>query len=242
MRKRAFDLTLTVCGAALWVPVVLVGAMLVLVGSGRPVFYRSRRRVSREVTMRVVKFRTMVRNADRIANRDTIPVTDVRFLNIPPDSPLYTRVGRFLERFGITELPQFVHVLTGRMSLVGNRPLPENVMVSLREEFPHADTRFLSKAGLTGPAQLVGRAVLTDDERLHLEGAYCLACVQGYSIRLDVAILLRTMLIVLGVLRPMTYQEVLDLIARRERAPRRRAVLADQGPAAEAENPVVLTD
>ena len=126
------------------------------------------RRVSTADLMRVVKFRTMVKNADKIANRDTLPVDQVRFLNIPPDSPLYTRAGRLLERCGITELPQFVHVLSGRMSIVGNRPLPDNVMDCLREEYPYADDRFLTRAGLTGPAQLVGRDALTDDERLRL--------------------------------------------------------------------------
>jgi lipopolysaccharide/colanic/teichoic acid biosynthesis glycosyltransferase len=184
------------------------------VTSGRPVFYRSMRRVSTRDLMRVVKFRTMVKNADKIANRETLPVTNVRFLNIPPSSPLYTRAGRLLERCGITELPQFVHVLSGKMSIVGNRPLPDNVMDCLREEYPYADERFLTPAGLTGPAQLVGRDALTDDERLRLESAYCRACVHSYSLWLDIAILVYTVLIVVGVKKPLDYQGVLDLIER----------------------------
>ena len=188
-RKRALDLFLTVLGAIAWVPVVLMAASLVLITSGRPVFYRSMRRVSKDDLMKVVKFRTMVKNADKIANRETLPVNHVRFLNIPPDSPLYTRAGRILERGGITELPQFVHVLSGRMSIVGNRPLPDNVLDCLREEYPYADERFLTRAGLTGPAQLVGREQLTDDERLRLESAYCRACVHSYSMWLDLSIL-----------------------------------------------------
>jgi lipopolysaccharide/colanic/teichoic acid biosynthesis glycosyltransferase len=170
--------------------------------------------------MRVVKFRTMVKNADKIANRDTIAVGSVRFLNIPPSSPLYTRVGRLLERCGITELPQFVHVLSGKMSIVGNRPLPDNVMNCLSEEYSYADERFLTPAGLTGPAQLVGRDALTDDERLRLESAYCRACVQSYSLRLDISILLYTVLIVVGMKKTLDYQGVLDLIERRSRPPR----------------------
>src|SRR5690606_24981359 len=73
-KKRTFDLTLTILGAVVWVPVVLGAALVVLVCSGRPIFYRSMRRVSDEPPMRVVKFRTMVRNAAEIANRDTVPV------------------------------------------------------------------------------------------------------------------------------------------------------------------------
>ena len=216
-RKRALDLLLTVLGAIAWVPVVLVAASIILVSSGRPVFYRSTRRVSTDHAMRVVKFRTMVKNADKIANRETIAVGNVRFLNIPPSSPLYTRVGRLLERCGITELPQFIHVLSGRMSIVGNRPLPDNVMDCLREEYSYADERFLTRAGLTGPAQLVGRDALTDDERLRLESAYCRACVHSYSLWLDLSILLYTVLIVLGVKKSFDYQGVLYLIERRSR-------------------------
>lgn len=219
-RKRALDLLLTVLGAIAWVPVVLVAAILVLVTSGRPVFYRSQRRVSKDDLMKVVKFRTMVKNADKIANRETLPVNQVRFLNIPSDSPLYTRAGRLLERCGITELPQFVHVLSGRMSIVGNRPLPDNVLDCLREEYPYADERFLTRAGLTGPAQLVGREALTDDERLRLESAYCRACVHAYSIWLDLSILIYTVLIVAGVKKSLDYQGVLDFIDRRSKTPK----------------------
>lgn len=219
-RKRALDLLLTALGAIAWVPAVLVAATLVLVTSGRPVFYRSMRRVSRDEVMKTVKFRTMVKNADKIANRTTLPVGNVRFLNIPPDSPLYTKAGKILERCGITELPQFVHVLTGRMSIVGNRPLPENVMECLREEYSYADERFLTKAGLTGPAQLIGREALTDDERLRLESAYCRACIHSYSIWLDISILLYTVLIVLGLKKSLDYQGVLDFIDRRSKTPK----------------------
>jgi lipopolysaccharide/colanic/teichoic acid biosynthesis glycosyltransferase len=231
-RKRLLDVLLSVLGAIAWVPVVLTAAMIVLLSSGRPVFYRSTRRVSADRAMRVVKFRTMVKNADKIANRDTLPVGNVRFLNIPPDSPLYTRAGRLLERCGITELPQFVHVLSGRMSIVGNRPLPDNVMDCLREEYSYADDRFLTRAGLTGPAQLVGRDALTDDERLRLESAYCRACVHSYSLWLDLSILLYTVFIVVGLKQSLDYQGVLDLIDRRSRKTR----LVEQEPSiAEAE-------
>jgi lipopolysaccharide/colanic/teichoic acid biosynthesis glycosyltransferase len=217
--KRTFDVVVSVCAALVWMPVLTVSAFLVLICSGRPVFYRSKRVVQTGDVRPVVKFRTMVKNADKIANRETVPVTGVRFLNIPTNSPLYTGIGRLLERCGITELPQFVHVIAGHMSIVGNRPLPENVLTCLRDEYPDADDRFLSKAGLTGPAQLVGREVLSDEDRLRLEGAYCRTCLSSYSIWLDVSIIVRTMLIVVGVMKPMPYQRVLDLLDRQGRQP-----------------------
>lgn len=213
--KRALDVVLAVVGALVWIPIVAVSSLLVLILSGRPVLYRSTRVVGPDDVRRIVKFRTMVRNAEQVANRETVPVTGVRFLNIPPDSPLYTGIGRLLERCGITELPQFVHVLAGHMSIVGNRPLPLNVLACLREEYPYAGDRFLTKAGLTGPAQLVGREGLADDERLRLEAAYCRACVDSYSIWLDISILVRTVLIVLGVMKPMPYDSVTELLGRR---------------------------
>ena len=224
-KKRILDLVLTIAGAVVWVPVVLLVGLAILVSSGRPVLYRSVRRVSNDEERRIVKFRTMIKNADKIANRDTVPVENQkRFLNIPPDSPLYTPVGRVVERFALTELPQFVHILRGTMSVVGNRPLPENVMACLREEYPHADGRFMTPAGLTGPAQLVGRDALSDDERLTLEAAYCRAVVTGYTWRLDLAILFATIFGVLGITKGLGYQGVLDLIQRHTH---RRAADAD---------------
>lgn len=218
IRKRILDLTLVALSAVVWIPVLLTATLAVLITEGRPVYYRSNRRVSTDRVMRVVKFRTMVRNADKLVNRDTVPVEgQVRFLNIPPDSPLYTRVGRILERFGLTEIPQLVHVISGSMSLIGNRPLPENVQNMLREEFPHADDRFLTPSGLTGPAQLVGRQALTDDERLTIETAYCRAAMRGYSIRLDLSILFSTVFIVLHLKEPMSYLEVEAMINRHSR-------------------------
>ena len=105
------------------------------------------------------------------------------------------------------------------MSIVGNRPLPQNVLACLRAEYPYADDRFLTRAGLTGPAQLVGREGLSDDERLRLESAYCRACTSSYSVWLDLSILVRTVLIVVGVLKPMPYQAVMELLDRRGRLP-----------------------
>jgi lipopolysaccharide/colanic/teichoic acid biosynthesis glycosyltransferase len=216
-KKRFFDVGVAVMSAIVWLPVLAVASLAVLVLSGRPVYYRSMRWVRPGDMVRIVKFRTMVRNADKLVNRDTVPVSGVRFLNIAPDSPLYTPIGRMLERVGLTEMPQLVHVLRGEMSIVGNRPLPDNVLSCLRDEYPYADDRFITPAGLTGPAQLVGRDSLTDSERLRVESAYCHAARHGYTMRLDFMILLYTVLIVLKIKRTFDYEGVLGFIDRHSR-------------------------
>jgi len=158
----------------------------------------------------------MVRNAERVANRDTIPVNDVRFLNVPIDSPLYTRVGRAIERLHLTESPQFLHVLSGRMSLVGNRPLPERVIETLKEAHPNVEDRFATPAGITGLVQLIGREHVSDATRLAIEGRYCRLAASRYSAHLDTHILLRTLLMALRVRSKYSTQEVQTLLVRFE--------------------------
>lgn len=223
--KRAFDLTVCVVTAPFWVPLMVFCGLLIWAFEGRPIFYISTRRVFQKKSIRLLKFRTMVRNADQVANRDTVPVAGVRFLNLRPDSPLYTRVGRLIERFHFTELPQVLHILRGDMTFIGNRPLPENVIACLRADFPFAEDRFLAPCGLTGPVQLVGRAKLSDEDRLGLEVDYCRVVANSYSVVLDLIILSRTVLSVLGVQKFLeTADETLRLMARHSEAVPARAV------------------
>lgn len=210
LRKRLFDLGVCLLTAPVWLPAVGLIALVLLVAEGRPVFYVSRRRVCGKSSIRLWKFRTMVRNAESIANRDTIPVEDgVRFLNLPVESALYTRVGRLIERCSLTELPQLFHVVSGRMSLVGNRPLPENVIESLLENHPDAEERFRVRCGLTGPVQLVGRTCLSDQDRLRIENRYCQRVTNRYSLLLDWYILLGSVLLGLRLKGAMSGEEVL---------------------------------
>jgi len=194
-QKRLFDVMIICLSMIVLVPVLIACVLAIVLTDGRPVFYVSTRRVHRSRAMRIVKFRTMRRNADKIANRDTVPVTTTRFLNIPPTSPLYTPAGRWIERLMLTELPQVWHVLQGKMTFIGNRPLPENVIAALRAEHPGVEARFATPAGLTGPVQLVGRDHISDAERLQIESAYCAVVHRGYSPVLDFKILLYTVLV-----------------------------------------------
>nr|WP_272876142.1 sugar transferase [Neoroseomonas soli] len=225
--KRAFDLLVGGSMLLALLPLLLLMAAGIGVLEGRPVLYVSRRRLNSGPAEPIVKFRTMRRDADRIANRDTVPIVSTRFLNLPITSPLYTPIGRVIERLMLTEMPQLLHVLAGRMSVVGNRPLPDNVVASLGEEFPQVEDRFLTPGGLTGPVQLVGRDLLSDQQRLAIEIAYCDAVLRNYSPLLDLRILAYTVLAGFSESARFTSEEVLDLLARhgarlvREAPPRR---------------------
>ena len=211
MRKRAFDVIVICLAAVVWVPVVLVAALAVLVFSGRPIFYRSQRWVGPSRAIEMLKLRVMVPDANRVV----APIEAGRFLNTPPESPLYTPIGRILDRTGLNEIPQFLHVLRGEMSIVGSRPLTPAVKEALTQQHPDLDTRWETPAGLTGLPQLVGRGSLTDFERLHLEATYSQRSAQRASVTLDFMILLNTVLITFNLRKPMTYEQALAMTAPR---------------------------
>jgi len=220
-KKRIFDAAITLIAAPLWIPVVIMCAMLILILEGRPIFYVSQRQVGTDRFRSIIKFRTMRRDADKILNRDTVPVAETAFLNITRGSDIYTPIGRTIERFALTELPQLFHVLSGTMSLVGSRPLPARVMDVLRATCPEADARFLTSAGLTGPVQLVGRESISDADRLRLEIEYGqIACSDEYSMWLDLNLLLYTVFVVIVPGRLLNVAHASDLMTRLKRRPK----------------------
>lgn len=212
--KRLFDLTVTLVMAPFWIPVCLLAALALVLTAGWSPIYSSKRRVHGREVRTVIKFRTMVRHADRVLNRDTIPVSDTAFLNIPPDHEVYTPVGRRIERYALTEIPQLLQVLAGSMSLIGNRPLPVNVVNALLQRFPYAEDRFIAPGGLTGPVQLVGREDISDEDRLGLEIDYSLLTTLSYSYRIDLFILWNTVLVALHLRSAFTVPEVRALMMR----------------------------
>lgn len=189
--KRVVDIL--VSGAALLVvsPLLLVIALAVRLTSRGPVIYKSTRlgHGSREIT--VLKFRTMIRDADRIRGQllDFNECDDGLLFKMRRD-PRVTKVGRVLRQFSLDELPQLLNVLLGSMSLVGPRPpLPEEV------DRYRGDVRrrLLVKPGLTGLWQVSGRSDLSWDESVRLDLYY----VENWSLGFDFAIIARTVSAVL---------------------------------------------
>jgi exopolysaccharide biosynthesis polyprenyl glycosylphosphotransferase len=177
------------CGSALLLfliaPVLLVLAIGVKLDGGGPVFFRQTRvgRHGREFTM--LKFRSMVVDAEAklvelvAANDGAGPLFKLK------TDPRITRVGAFLRRYSLDELPQLVNVLTGAMSLVGPRPpLPAEVATYGRD----AQRRLLVKPGLTGLWQISGRSDLSWEQSVRLDLRY----VENWNLALDALILWKT--------------------------------------------------
>jgi exopolysaccharide biosynthesis polyprenyl glycosylphosphotransferase len=183
--KRAMDLFVSGLLLVALSPVLLGVALWILVDDGRPVFFRQRRAGKEGDPFTMVKFRTMVTDAEQ-----RLPeLVDLETLDQPafkiPDDPRITRSGRLLRRTSIDELPQLWNVLRGNMSLVGPRPEEEGV-VALYDERQRG--RLAVKPGMTGPMQVYGRSDLTFEERLAMERDY----LDNLSLLTDLAILLRT--------------------------------------------------
>jgi exopolysaccharide biosynthesis polyprenyl glycosylphosphotransferase len=183
--KRALDLIVSGLLLALLSPLLVATSLLILVDSGRPVFFRQRRAGREGAPFTMLKFRTMVVDAEERLGE----VVDLGELDEPAfkvrDDPRVTRVGRLLRRTSLDELPQLINVLVGNMSLVGPRP-EEEAVVALYDE--RQRIRLVVKPGLTGPMQVYGRGELTFEERLALERDY----LDNLSVTGDLAILLRT--------------------------------------------------
>jgi exopolysaccharide biosynthesis polyprenyl glycosylphosphotransferase len=166
-------------------PVLLAIATAIRVGDRGPAMYRQRRIGRDGKPFTILKFRTMVVDADRhradllVVNEAAGPLFKVR------RDPRVTPIGAVLRRFSIDELPQLINVLTGKMSLVGPRPpLPEEVA----KYGPDMRRRLLVKPGLTGLWQVSGRSDLPWDEAVRLDLRY----VEDWSLALDALILWKT--------------------------------------------------
>jgi len=183
--KRVLDVVGSLVGILLAAPLLPVVAAAIKLDSPGPVFFSQERVGEKGVPFRCLKLRTMVEGA-----QDMLPsLVDLEGLPAPAfklqDDPRVTRVGRFLRRTSIDELPQLWNVLKGEMSLVG--PRPEEVQVVRLYNDWHR-RRLAVKPGITGPMQVGGRADLDLDQRIRLELEY----IDHYSLWRDLGLLART--------------------------------------------------
>ncbi len=178
--KRIFDAGVSVVGLLFLIPLFALIALSVCLDSPGSVFFKLRAAGRDGRPFDQWKFRTMVQNAQDTGHRFETSSSD----------PRITRVGRFLRRWSLDELPQLWNVLRGEMSVVGPRP----TFIELAAAYsPVQAQRLQMRPGLTGLAQLQGRNLLPWQQRVILDVAY----IDHYSLCLDFKILLRTIPILL---------------------------------------------
>jgi len=180
MIRRLIDIIVACSALIVLSPLFLIIAILIKIDSEGEIFFRQERVGKDGKTFRIYKFRTMVKDAERKGAGYFIEQND----------PRITRVGRFLRRMSLDELPQLINVFKGEMTLVGPRPTLK-YQVDLYSQ--RQRKRLLVKPGLTGWAQIHGRNELPWPERIEMDVWY----VENRSWLLDVYILIKTFSVLL---------------------------------------------
>ena len=188
--KRIMDIVGSVCGLVLVAPLMTLIAVAIKLETPGPIFFRQIRRGTGESVFTILKFRTMIADAEALKasvthlNMHAANGGDPRMFKIPED-PRTTSVGKILRRYSLDELPQLINVLKGEMSLVGPRPL-------ILDEDKYVDKwarrRVDLKPGITGLWQVLGRNIIPFEEMTRLDYLY----VTNWSLKNDVRLLLRT--------------------------------------------------
>ncbi len=177
--KRGIDLSGSAAGMVVLSPFLMLVALLIKLDSPGPVFYCQERMGLDGKRFHVIKFRSMRRDAEQSG-----PGWTTR------GDPRKTRLGNFLRRFSIDELPQLINVLVGEMSLVGPRPERPVYVEEFRKRIPRYMERHREKAGITGWAQVNG---LRGDTSIEERTKYDLWYIENWSVWLDIKIILRTL-------------------------------------------------
>lgn len=181
--KRAIDVFGAVVGLILLSPLFLVVAIAIKLDSRGPVFFRQERLTKNGKKFYMIKFRSMVVDAEKIGTG----------LFNYKDDPRVTRVGRFLRNSSIDELPQLINVLQGSLSLVGPRPPVTYELGDFETLNSKYKKRFKATAGITGLAQVKGRNDIMWDEKVELDNRY-IDLFEKQGVWIDIKILFETML------------------------------------------------
>ena len=182
--KRALDLAITLPAMVVTAPIMLMVALAIKLEDGGPVFYKQARASLDGKVFDILKFRSMVVDADKIGNRSGATSND----------PRITKVGRFTRATRIDELPQLLNILKGDMSIVGPRPERVENMQDYGVDIPEFDFRTKVKGGLTGFAQIYGKYNTSAYDKLRLDMMY----IENYSLILDIKLILMTIRIMLS--------------------------------------------
>lgn len=182
--KRILDLTLCLIAMIPAAPIMLLVALAIKIEDGGPVFYKQTRASLDCKPFDILKFRSMIVDAEKDGR--SIPATG--------KDPRITKVGRFIRATRIDELPQLLNILKGDMSIVGPRPERLEHMEKYGKEVPEFDFRTKVKGGLTGYAQIYGKYNTSPYDKLRLDMMY----IENYSLTLDIKLILLTLRIMLS--------------------------------------------
>ncbi|NQP58127.1 sugar transferase [Streptococcus suis] len=192
--KRAFDILASLTFLILFSPILILTSIALKIESNGPIFYKQERVTLSNKTFQILKFRSMVVDAEK----DLGPV-----LASANDSRV-TRVGKFIRATRIDEIPQLINVLKGEMSIVGPRPERPN----FTEEFTNLNQfyplRHNVRAGITGYAQVYGRYISNFESKLKFDLLY----IKTYSFGLDIKLLLKTVLVVFDKFSSNGHEEI----------------------------------
>lgn len=176
--KRASDIVMSLIGLIIALPFFLVIAIAIKLEDHGPVFFKQRRCTQGGKEFEILKFRSMIVDAE--ASGITVPATE--------RDPRITKVGRVIRATRLDELPQLINILKGEMSVVGPRPERIEHVRQYTEDIPEFSYRMMVKGGLTGYAQVYGKYNTSAYDKLKLDLLY----IENYSIILDMEIILRT--------------------------------------------------
>lgn len=176
--KRALDLIFSVMALIILSPLMICVAAAIKLYDHGPVFYRQKRLTLDGKQFEVYKFRSMITDAEKEGGPRLASKNDGRI----------TPVGKWIRQFRIDELPQFINIIKGDMSIVGPRPERPEIMAEYLESIPEFSYRLKVKAGLTGYAQILGRYNTTPYDKLKLDLMY----IENYSFFLDIKLIMMT--------------------------------------------------
>ncbi len=200
--KRTIDIILSLIILTIFFPVCLLSMIAIKLDSKGPVFADVPERVGQQKNkFKMYKFRSMIMNAHQLLHTD--PQFKELFEEYKKQSyklkqdPRITRVGKFIRKHSIDEIPQFINVLKGEMSIVGPRAYYPDELKNQQEKFPHTRalvTKVLSvKPGITGLWQVTGRSEINFDKRIGIDAQY----VDSLSLMEDLKIICKTPLVML---------------------------------------------
>ncbi|WP_254177303.1 sugar transferase [Priestia megaterium] len=194
MMKRTIDIVGALIGITLTLPIFMLISILYLFGENKgPVFFRQKRIGKNGKIFKMYKFRSMIVNAEQVLKSDKklyAKYLENSYKLEPEEDPRITKIGRFLRKTSLDELPQLINVLKGDMSLVGPRPVIEEELKEYNERL----SEFLTvKPGVTGYWQICGRSDVGYPERADLEFYY----IDHQGVKLDTKIIVNTVLLVI---------------------------------------------